>query len=114
MPPVRMATHILRFGDFEVDVVGREIRKGGVKRRLSGQPFDILCVLLRQSRKIVSREELKSQLWPKQTHGDFERGLNAAINKLRATLGDSAELPRYIQTIPRRGYRFIVPVVGDR
>jgi DNA-binding winged helix-turn-helix (wHTH) protein len=90
-----------------VNTQAGELRKSGIPIRLSGQPFRILSILLEHSGKLVTREQLREQLWNDGTFVDFEGGLNAAINKLRRALNDSAENPRYIETIPARGYRFI-------
>src|SRR5262245_19826023 len=101
---------IIRFADFELDVRSGELRKsGGDPVLLAEQPFRILLTLIRQSGNLVTRDELRRQLWPEDTLVDFENSLNAAIRRLRIALGDSATDPRFIQTIPRRGYRFIVP-----
>jgi len=100
----------LRFGVFEVDLRSGELRKGGLKIRLQEQPFRVLTMLLERSGDIVIREELQKKLWPGDTFVDFDNGLNTAINKIREALSDSAETPRYIETLPRRGYRFIAPV----
>jgi DNA-binding winged helix-turn-helix (wHTH) protein len=101
--------HLLRFGVFEVDLQGRELRKGGLKIKIHDQPFQILAVLLEHPGEIVTREELRQKLWPADTFVDFDHSLNTAVNKLREALGDSAESPRFIETLPRRGYRFFVP-----
>jgi len=98
---------VLRFDNFEVHLLSGELRKKGRPVRLQEQPFQILRALLARPGEIVSREELKQQLWPADTFVDFDDGLNTAVKKLRETLGDSAESPRYIETIPRRGYRFV-------
>src|SRR5215831_1680071 len=98
------------FGVFELDIESRELRKQGVKIRLQEQPFQILQVLLEQPGKVVTREELKQRIWPSDTFVDFDRGLYNAIKKLREALGDSAESPRFIETLSRRGYRFIAAV----
>ena len=100
--PVRLA-----FGPFELDSAGGELRRHGVRVRLSGQPFRILLVLLARPGELVSREQLREEVWTGETFVDFEHGLNAAVNKLRRALGDAAENPRYIETQPGRGYRFI-------
>ena len=100
---------LVRFGTFEVDLQAGELRKGGLKLKFSGQPFQVLAILLEQPSKIVTREELQKQLWP-DTFVDVEHSLNTAINKIREALGDSAENPRFVETLPRRGYRFIAPV----
>jgi TolB-like protein len=100
----------IRFADFELDVGSGELRKsGGDPVLLAEQPFRILATLIRQSGNLVTRDELRRQLWPEDTFVDFENSLNAAIKRLRTALGDSATDPRFIQTIPRRGYRFIAP-----
>jgi eukaryotic-like serine/threonine-protein kinase len=103
---------ILRFGVFEVDVHAGELRKQGVRIKLQEQPFHVLTVLLQRPGEVVTREELRSENWSADTFVDFDNGLNTAINKLREALGDSADSPRFIETIPRRGYRFIAPVAG--
>jgi len=100
----------IRFGVFEVDLHTGELRKQGVKIKLRDQPFQILLLLLARPGEVVSRDELQKQLWPGDTFVDFDRGLNKAVNHLRDALGDSAESPRFIETLPKRGYRFIAPV----
>src|SRR6266851_5373582 len=105
-------TEILRFGVFEVDLRGGEVRKQGVRIKLQEQPFHVLTVLLQRPGEVVTREELRSENWPADTFVDFDNSLNTAINKLREALGDSADNPRFIETLPRRGYRFIAPVTG--
>src|SRR5438552_7201946 len=104
---------ILRFGVFEVDVRSGELRRQGVRIKLQEQPFHVLTVLLQRPGELVTREELRSESWPADTFVDFDNGLNTAINKLREALGDSADSPRFIETLPRRGYRFIAPVTGE-
>jgi DNA-binding winged helix-turn-helix (wHTH) protein/tetratricopeptide (TPR) repeat protein len=104
---------ILRFGVFEVDLRSGELRKQGVRIKLQEQPFQVLSTLLRRHGDVVTREELRAQLWQSDTFVDFDNGLNTSINKLRETLGDSADNPRFIETLPRRGYRFISSVAGD-
>lgn len=99
--------HRARFSDFEVDLRSRELRKHGIRLKLQDQPFQVLALLLERSDELVTREELRQQLWAADTFVDFDTGLNSAIKKLRDVLGDSAEDPRYIETLPRRGYRFI-------
>src|ERR1700739_2537881 len=99
-----------RFGPFEVDLHTHELWKFGTRLKLVGQPFEILAVLLSRAGELVTREELRLQLWPADTFVDFNHGLNAAVNKLREALSDSAESPRYIETLPRRGYRFKAPI----
>jgi DNA-binding winged helix-turn-helix (wHTH) protein len=103
---------ILRFGVFEVDVRAGEVRKQGIRIKLQEQPFHLLTVLLQRPGEVVTREELRNQNWPADTFVDFDNSLNTAINKLREALGDSADNPRFIETLPRRGYRFIAPVTG--
>jgi DNA-binding winged helix-turn-helix (wHTH) protein len=101
----------LCFGNFEVDLRAGELRRAGVKLKLSGQPFQILTILLEHAGEVVTREELREQLWP-DTFVDFDHSLNKAINKIREVLGDSAESPRFVETLPRRGYRFVAPVAS--
>jgi TolB-like protein/DNA-binding winged helix-turn-helix (wHTH) protein len=103
-------TRVLRFGVFQVNLSARELRKHGVRVRLPGQPFCVLSILIEKAGQVVSREEIRSKLWDTDTFVDYERSLNSAIRKLRAVLGDSQESPRYIETVPRLGYRFIAPV----
>jgi TolB-like protein/DNA-binding winged helix-turn-helix (wHTH) protein/Tfp pilus assembly protein PilF len=100
----------VRFGVFEADLAAGELHRQGVKVRLSGQPFAVLSVLLERPGDVVTREDLRQRLWAADTYVDFDHGLNAAVNKLREALGDSAGAPRYIETLPRKGYRFIAPV----
>src|SRR5205085_8385514 len=103
------ASHI-RFGVFEVDPRSGELFRHGSKIKLQNQLFQLLAVLLERPGELVTREELRKRLWPQDTFVDFDRGLNKAINGLRATLRDHAKKPRYIETLPHRGYRFIAPV----
>jgi predicted ATPase/DNA-binding winged helix-turn-helix (wHTH) protein len=102
---------IIRFGNFDVDTRAGELRRSGIKLKLSGQPFDALVALLEKPGQVVMREELHDKLWSQHTFVDFEHGLNKAINKLREVLGDDADNPRFVETLPRHGYRFIAPVV---
>jgi len=95
---------------FELDLSAGELRKSGVKLRLQGQPFQVLALLLERAGEVVTREELQQKLWPSDTFVDFDHSLNTAINKVREALGDSAASPRYVETLARRGYRFIAPV----
>jgi DNA-binding winged helix-turn-helix (wHTH) protein len=97
---------LVRFGLFEADLETGELRKQGMKIRLQDQPFEILAILLRRPGQIVTREELRQTLWGTDTFVDFDRSLNKAINRVREALEDSAENPRFIETIPKRGYRF--------
>src|SRR6202051_1104653 len=102
----------LRFGTFEVDVPAGELRKNGIKLKLQEQPLQVLCMLIEHSGEVVTREELRNRLWPADTFVDFDHGLNAAIKRLRDALGDSAENPRFVETVTRRGYRFIgIPAI---
>jgi Tol biopolymer transport system component/DNA-binding winged helix-turn-helix (wHTH) protein len=98
---------VLRFGIFEIDIRAGELRRSGVKLKLQEQPFQVLCALLEHPGEVVTREDLRSRLWPVDTFVDFDHGLNAAIKRLRDVLGDSAENPRFVETVARRGYRFI-------
>src|SRR6478609_6562734 len=100
----------LCFGVFEVDLRAGELRKRGLRVRLQEQPFQVLAMLLEHAGQVVSREELQKKLWPAETFVDFDHGLNKAINKIREALGDSAESPRFVETVARRGYRFIADV----
>jgi len=101
-----------RFGTFEVDLGSGELRKCGLRIKLQDQPFHLLVLLLRHPGELLTREQLRATLWSDHTFVDFDRGLNRAVNKLRAALCDSAESPRFIETLPRRGYRFIAPVTS--
>src|SRR5229473_2127715 len=100
----------IRFGIFEVDLQAGELRKQGFKIKLQEQPFQILIMLLERPGEVVSREHLQKKLWPADTFVDFDHGVNRAINRLREALGENADSPRFIETLPRRGYRFIAPV----
>lgn len=102
----------LRFDGFELDTRAGQLRKGGVKLRLRGQPLKVLAILVEHAGEVVTREELQTQIWPANTFVDFDHGLHNAIARIREVLGDSAETPRFIETLPRRGYRFIGPVEG--
>jgi cholera toxin transcriptional activator len=104
---------IARFGVFELDLTAGELRKNGRKLRLQEQPFQILALLLDRAGDVVTREELRQKLWAADTFVDFDHGLNTAVNKLRELLGDSASSPRFIETLARRGYRFIAPVQSN-
>ena len=103
---------VVRFGVYEVNLRSGELRKHGLRIRLPGQPLRILTILLEQPGQVVTREELQKSLWPDDTFVDFEHSLNSAIKKLRSALGDSAESPRYIETLPRLGSRFVAPVTA--
>ena len=104
---------IYRFADFEVDVRARQIRKHGTKLKLHGQPFQMLLMLLEPAGEVVSREQMQEKLWPADTFVDFEHSLNTAIKRLRQALNDSATEPRFIETLPRVGYRFIAPITAS-
>jgi TolB-like protein/DNA-binding winged helix-turn-helix (wHTH) protein len=104
--------NVFRFGVFEVDLQSSELRKSGIKLKLQDQPLQVLIALLEKPSVVVGREELRKKLWDADTFVDFEHSLGTAINKIREALGDSAENPRFIETLPRRGYRFIAPVTS--
>jgi TolB-like protein/DNA-binding winged helix-turn-helix (wHTH) protein/Flp pilus assembly protein TadD len=106
------ATRVLRFGAFEADLHSRELRKQGIQIKLQEQPFLILEVLLEHPGEIVTREQLRQKLWPTDTFVDVDNSLNAVVNRLREALGDSAGSPRFVETLPRRGYRFVAPVTA--
>jgi TolB-like protein/DNA-binding winged helix-turn-helix (wHTH) protein len=101
---------VRRFGIFEADLDARELRKAGARIQLQCQPFQVLSVLLLRAGQLVTRDELRHELWPKNTFVEFDHALNTAVKKIRHALGDDANCPRYIETIPKRGYRFIAPV----
>ena len=100
-------TFVVRFGPYEVDLRSGELRKSGVRIKLQQQPFKLLEILLEQPGQVVSREDLRARIWPEESFGNFDQAVNIAVAKLRVALSDSADSPRYIETIPRRGYRFI-------
>lgn len=100
----------LAFGPFEYDELSGTLVKHGIRVRLQGKPLQILLLLISQPGQVISRDDLKYALWQGTTFVDFEQGLNSAVNKLRQTLGDSADQPRYVETLPGRGYRFVAPV----
>ena len=108
--PASNHARLYRFGVYEADARSGELRKNGAKLKLQEQPFQVLAMLLERPGEVVTREELRQRLWPADTFVDFDHSLNTAINKLRDTLGDSAANPRFIETLARRGYRFIAPV----
>ena len=108
MPSNGQPARSVRFGIFDVDPVSGEVRKAGVKLKLGGQPFQVLAILLERPGDVFTREELQKRLWP-DTFVDVDHNLNTAINKIREALGDSSENPRFVETLPRRGYRFIAP-----
>src|SRR3989442_6396004 len=110
MAALQNHSRIARFGVFELDFRAGELRKNGARLRLQEQPFQVLALLLERAGDVVTREELRQKLWPSDTFVDFDHSLNTAINKVREVLGDSASSPRYVETLARRGYRFIAPV----
>jgi TolB-like protein/DNA-binding winged helix-turn-helix (wHTH) protein len=105
---------LLQFGAFEVDLRTGELHKEGLKVKLPGQPFQVLAMLLERPGELVTREEIRTRVWPEDTFIDFEHSINTAVKRLREVLGDNTEHPRYIETLPRRGYRFIAPVEQRR
>src|SRR5437660_7523971 len=109
MEPLRH-TSVVRFGTYEVSLQSGEVRKAGVKIRVQQQPMKLLEILLERPGEVVTREELRDRVWADESFGDFDQAVNIAIGKLRSALGDSAENPRYIETLPKRGYRFIAEV----
>jgi cholera toxin transcriptional activator len=111
-PQPSSETRLLRFGVFEVDLAAGELRKNGARLRLQEQPFQVLAALLQSAGRVVTREELRLKIWPADTFVDFDHSLNTAVNKIREALGDSASSPRFVETLARRGYRFIAPVNG--
>ncbi len=108
------APALVRFGTFEVDLRAGTLRRNGVKVRLPEQSFRVLAALLARPGEVVTREQLRLDLWPDETFVDFDNSINAAVNRLREALGDSAANPRFVATLPRRGYMFIAPVQGPR
>lgn len=112
-PMQRNSSRVFRFGAFEADPATGELRKSGVRIRLQEQPFQVLLMLLERPGELVSREELRQRLWPADTFVDFDHSLNTVVNKLREALGDSATHPRFIETLARRGYRFLAPVQSE-
>ncbi len=103
---------VLRFGAFELDSRAGELRKGGTRIKLPPQPLKVLTLLASRTGELVSREEVRRELWGEETFVDVEQGLGACISRIRTALGDNARTPRYVETLPRRGYRFLVPVEG--
>src|ERR1700691_2372928 len=109
MEPPR-PTPVVRFGTYEISLQSGEVRKAGLRIRVQQQPMKLLEILLEHPGEVVTREELRNRVWPQESFGDFDQALNIAIGKLRSALGDSAESPRFIETLPKRGYRFIADV----
>jgi len=114
MPDAKHASSVHRFAAFEINLHSGELRKSGMRLRLSGQPFQVLAVLVERPGELVTREELRSKLWLADTFVDFDHGLNNAVARIREVLDDSSDAPRYVETIPRRGYRFIAPLTDSR
>lgn len=108
MPSLQL--EIYRFGQFELDIAAGELRRNTQRVRLQPQPFKLLALLARRAGTLVARDEIRSELWPEGTFVDFDQSVNFAIKQIREVLGDSAERPLYVETVPRRGYRFIAPV----
>src|SRR5579863_3608964 len=104
---------IFRFGAFEVDPRTGELRKNGMRIRCQEQPIQVLVALLERPGELLTREELRQRVWPEDTFVDFDHALNTAVKKIRAALNDDADFPRYIETVPRRGYRFVAPVTEE-
>src|SRR5262245_19636363 len=102
--------NLFRFGIFELDSAGGILTRSGARVKIQEQPFRLLLILLERPGEIVSRDELRQRLWPEGTYVDFDGSLNVLLKRLRATIGDDPDNPRFIETIPRRGYRFIAPV----
>src|SRR5215469_16845074 len=115
LPHTSMASPVpsargVNFGPFELDLCTGELKRDGRRQRLQGQPAQLLAVLVSRRGELVTRDELRAQLWPEDTFVDFDHGLNNAVNRIREVLGDSASSPRYVETVPRRGYRFVAEV----
>src|ERR1700730_2456636 len=106
-------SNVVSFGVFQADLRTGELRKAGLRIRIQDQPFKILVALLEKPSEVVTREELRQRIWPRESFGDLDHAIDLAIGKLRATLGDSACTPRFIETLPRRGYRFLMPVAWE-
>jgi DNA-binding winged helix-turn-helix (wHTH) protein len=110
MPTAARSANTVRFEGFEVDLRAQELYKAGRKIKLQVQPFQVLAMLLEQPGEVVTREEMQKRLWPADTFVDFDHSLNTAIKKLRQALGDDKKKPRFVETLPKRGYRFLVSV----
>src|ERR1700693_2217220 len=110
MSDATQASVVRRFGSFEINLQSGELRQNGMRLRLSGQPFQILAVLVERPGEVVLREELHSKLWPADTFVDFDHGLNNAVARIREVLDDSSDTPLYVETVPRRGHRLVAPV----
>jgi DNA-binding winged helix-turn-helix (wHTH) protein len=109
---IESAARTIRFADFEVDLRRGELRRRGLRVRIQDQPFKVLLALLEKPGEVVTRDELRNRIWGAGTFVEFDHGLNAAVNRLRESLCDSAEEPEYVETVARRGYRFLAPVEG--
>src|SRR6266849_864349 len=114
MPDATHSPQVRRFGPFDINLHSGELRKNGMRLRLSGQPFQVLAILVERPGEVVTREELHSKLWPVDTFVDFDHGLNNAVARIREVLDDSSDTPRYVETVPRRGYRLIAPLADVR
>jgi DNA-binding winged helix-turn-helix (wHTH) protein len=112
MPTPLRSTNVVRFEVFEVDLRAQELYKGGRKVKLQVQPFQVLAMLLEQPGEVVTREEMQKRLWPADTFVDFDHSLNTAIKKLLQALGDDKKKPRFVETLPKRGYRFLAALKG--
>jgi len=112
MAETQSRPRLVHFGAFEADVQTGELRKDGVRLKFGGQPFQVLAILHERPGEVVTREELQQRLWP-DTFVDVERNLNSAVNKIREVLGDSAETPRFVETLPRRGYGIVRGATSD-
>src|ERR1700675_2161169 len=110
MAAIPSQPRVVKFGVFEVDLQAGEVRKAGMRQKLAGQHFQVLQALLEHPQEIVTREELRERIWPGNIFIDYELALKKAVSRLRELLGDSAESPHFIETVPRRGYRFIAPI----
>jgi DNA-binding winged helix-turn-helix (wHTH) protein len=106
METLARLAHLIRFGAFELDLHTQELRKHGLKLKLHGQPIEVLAMLLERPGELVTREELQKRLWPNDTFVDFDYGINAAVKRVREVLGDDADNPRFVETLPRRGSWF--------
>src|SRR5271156_6867581 len=106
-PPVQNGSRTIRFGVFEADLHSGEVRKSGSRVKLQEQPFKVLQILLERPGSLVTRDKLQARIWPEENFGDFDHAVNVAVGKLRTALGDCADHPAFIETVPRRGYRFV-------
>jgi DNA-binding winged helix-turn-helix (wHTH) protein len=113
MPTAARSTNVVRFDVFEVDLRAQELYKGGRRIKLQVQPFHVLAMMLERPGEVVTREEMQKRLWPADTFVDFDHSLNTAVKKLRQALGDDKNKPRFVETLPKRGYRFLVAVKGS-